>query len=68
MSKAKILDATKYRNNPKLVAKYLNEALATDDPALTTRAIRHLARVHRNASHCRGGAWELVAAQVAPIG
>jgi probable addiction module antidote protein len=46
MSKAKILDATKYRNNPKLIAKYLNDALATDDPALTTRAIGSLARAH----------------------
>jgi DNA-binding phage protein len=41
MSKAKILDATKYRNNPKLIAKYLNDALATDDPTLTTPAIGH---------------------------
>jgi probable addiction module antidote protein len=46
MSKAKILDSTKSRNNQKLIAKYLNDVLATDDPALTTRAIGHLARVH----------------------
>jgi probable addiction module antidote protein len=45
MSKAKTLD-TKYRNNPKLIVKYLNDALATDDPALTTRAIGSLARAH----------------------
>jgi probable addiction module antidote protein len=46
MSKAKAFDAIKFRNNPKLVAKYLNDALATDDPAFTTRAIGNLARAH----------------------
>jgi probable addiction module antidote protein len=29
-----------------LIAKYLNDALATDDPAVTTRAIGNLARAH----------------------
>jgi DNA-binding phage protein len=46
MSKAKIFDTTKYRNNPKLIAKCLNDAPAADDPAITTRAIAHLARAH----------------------
>jgi DNA-binding phage protein len=44
MPKAQVFDAAKYRNNPKLIAKYLNDALATDDPAFTTRAIGNLAR------------------------
>ena len=46
MSKAKAFDAAKYRNNPKLIAKYLNDALAADDPTFATRAIGNLARAH----------------------
>jgi probable addiction module antidote protein len=46
MSKARAFDAAKYRNNPKLIAKYLNDALATDDPPFVTRAIGNLARAH----------------------
>ena len=45
MSKGPAFDAAKYRNNPKLIAKYLN-ALATEDPAFTIRAIGSLARAH----------------------
>ena len=33
MSKGPAFDAAKYRNNPKMIATYLNNALATDDPA-----------------------------------
>ena len=46
MSRAEAFDASKYRKNPKLIAKYLNDALATDDPAFTARAIGNLARAH----------------------
>jgi len=46
MSKGPASDAAKFRNNPKLIAKYLNDALATDDAASTTRAIGNLARAH----------------------
>ena len=46
MSKVRVFDAAKYRNNPKLIAKYLNDALATDDSAFTTRAIGNLARAY----------------------
>jgi probable addiction module antidote protein len=46
MSKVRVFDAVKYRNNPKLIAKYLNDALATDDSAFTTRAIGNLARAY----------------------
>ena len=44
--KVRVFDAAKYRNNPKLIAKYLNDALATDDSAFTTRAIGNLARAY----------------------
>jgi hypothetical protein len=43
-SKGPAFDAAKYRNNPKMIATYLNNALATDDPAFTIRAIGSLAR------------------------
>jgi probable addiction module antidote protein len=46
VSKAKIFDATKYHNNPKMIGKYLNAALATDDPAFAIQAIGNLARAH----------------------
>ena len=46
MSKGPAFDAAKYRNNPKMIAKYLNNALATEDPAFTMRAIGNLARAH----------------------
>jgi len=46
MSRGKAFDAIKYRNNPKLIAKYLNAALATDDPAFAIQAIGNLARAH----------------------
>jgi probable addiction module antidote protein len=46
MSKATAFDTTKYRNNPKMIATYLNDALAIDDPAFTIRAIGSLARAH----------------------
>ena len=43
MSKA---TAFEYRSNLKAIANYLNDALATDDAAFTTRAIGNLARAH----------------------
>ena len=46
MSKVRVFDAAKYRNNPKMIAKYLNDALATDDSVFATRAIGNLARAH----------------------
>jgi probable addiction module antidote protein len=39
-----VFDATKYRANPKMIARYLNDALATDDAALITKAIGDMAR------------------------
>jgi probable addiction module antidote protein len=39
MAKPKEFDVEKYADNPKVIAQYLNEALATDDLAFITRAI-----------------------------
>jgi probable addiction module antidote protein len=44
MSKARAFDAAKYRDNPKLIAKYLNDALATGDAGLITKAIGDMVR------------------------
>ncbi len=46
MSKAEAFVAAKYRNNPDLIANYLNKAFATGDSAFATRAIGNLARAH----------------------
>jgi probable addiction module antidote protein len=44
MPAARAFDAAKYRGNPKMIAKYLNDALATGDAALTTKAIGNMVR------------------------
>ena len=36
--------AAKYRNNPRAIAKYLNDALSTRDPVLITKAIGDMVR------------------------
>ena len=54
LPRATAFNAAKYRNNPKLIAKYLNDAHATDDTAFITGAIGNLARP-RNGGHCRRG-------------
>ena len=46
MAKGPAFGAAKYRKNPKMIAKYLNDALATDDSVFATRAIGNLARAH----------------------
>ena len=43
MSKVHAFNAAKYRSNPKAIANYLNDALATDDSAFV-RALGNLAR------------------------
>ena len=45
MSKAATFNAAKYRSNPKAIANYLNDALATDDSAFI-RALGNLSRAH----------------------
>ena len=37
-------DTTKYRDDPKAIAEYLNVALSTEDPFLITRAIGNMVR------------------------
>src|SRR5258708_12257984 len=44
MSKARTFEAAKYRDDPKMIARYLNDALATGDAALTTKAIGNVVR------------------------
>jgi probable addiction module antidote protein len=45
MSKVQAFNTAKYRSNPKAIANYLNDALATDDAAFI-RALGNLARAH----------------------
>ena len=44
MAGARIYDAAKYRDDPKAVAQYLNDALSTEDPFLISRAIGTMVR------------------------
>jgi probable addiction module antidote protein len=44
MPKARAFNAAKYRDNPKMIAKYLNHALATGDAILITQAIGDMIR------------------------
>ena len=44
MPKARTFEVAKYRNNPKMIAKYLNHALATGDAILITKAIGDMIR------------------------
>jgi DNA-binding phage protein len=45
MPKVGCSDAQKYQDNPKMIAKYLNVALATDDAAVIVKAIGDRLRV-----------------------
>jgi probable addiction module antidote protein len=44
MPKARAFKADKYRDNPRMIAKYLNHALATSDAVLITQAIGDMIR------------------------
>jgi probable addiction module antidote protein len=44
MPTVRAFDATKYRDNPIAIAKYLNEALSTKNPTLISIAIGDMAR------------------------
>jgi probable addiction module antidote protein len=44
MARDRGFDTGKYRDNPKAVAEYLNDALSTKDPFLITRAIGTMVR------------------------
>jgi DNA-binding phage protein len=39
MPEIRTFDVKKFRDNSKIIAKYLNDALANDDPAFTTRRL-----------------------------
>jgi DNA-binding phage protein len=44
MRKARAFDAAKYRDNPKMIAKHLNHALATGDGIIIAQAIGAMIR------------------------
>src|SRR5438046_6327387 len=44
MPRSPTFDASEYRDRPKLIAKYLNDALATGDAAHITKAIGNVVR------------------------
>jgi probable addiction module antidote protein len=44
MARASAFDVAKYRGNPKMIAKYLNDALATDNAGLIAKAIGDMVR------------------------
>jgi probable addiction module antidote protein len=44
MPKTRTFDAARYRDNPKMIAKYLNDALATGDAAVSMKAIGTMVR------------------------
>ena len=44
MRRARAFDAAKYRDNPRAIAKYLNDALSTGDPVQLTKAIGDMVR------------------------
>jgi probable addiction module antidote protein len=46
MQKNGSFDAQKYRDNPKMIANYLNAALASDDAAVIVKAIGDMLRAH----------------------
>jgi probable addiction module antidote protein len=65
-------DVTKYRDNPKAVAEYLNEALSTKDPYLVTRAIgtmvrsQGMTRFSRKAGMRRDSLYRIFTGEVSP--
>ena len=44
MPRARFYDAAEYRDNPKMIANYLNRALAMGDAVLITKAIGDMVR------------------------
>jgi DNA-binding phage protein len=44
MPKSLTVDAAKYRDDPRAIAKYLNDALSIGDPFLIRKAIGDMAR------------------------
>jgi len=42
--KARAFDAAKYRDDPRAIAEYLNDAISTGDPVVITKAIGDMVR------------------------
>ena len=55
MSKATAFNPARYRNNPKLIAKYLTHALASDDTAFYNGSDWQPRARTRNGGYCRRG-------------
>jgi probable addiction module antidote protein len=53
MPKARTSDDVKYRDKPKVIAKYLTDALATGDAVLVTKAIGNVVRAQGMTSFSR---------------
>jgi probable addiction module antidote protein len=53
MPESRSFDPAKYRDDPKAIAKYLNEALSTGDSALITKAIGVMVRAQGVTSFSR---------------
>jgi probable addiction module antidote protein len=66
MSKTTAFDAAKHRNNPKVIVKYLNDALATDDAAFTTRAIHGMRAIAEKANVDRAGLYRSLRGDMDP--
>jgi DNA-binding phage protein len=54
MPKARPFDAAKYRDDPRAIAKYLNDALSTGDPVHITKAIGDMVRSRRDEVRAEG--------------
>jgi probable addiction module antidote protein len=50
MPKARSFDAAKYRDDPRAIAKYLNDALSNGDPVVITKAIGDMVRAQGGTS------------------
>jgi len=72
MPGVRIYDAAKYRDNPKAIAQYLNDALSTEDPFLITRAVgtmvraQGITRFSRKAGMRRDSVHKMFTGEVSP--
>jgi probable addiction module antidote protein len=72
MRGARNFDTTKYRDDPKAIAEYLNGALSTEDPFLITRAISTMVRAQgitrfsRKAAMRRDELYRMFTGEVSP--
>jgi probable addiction module antidote protein len=72
MPGVRIYDAAKYRDDPKAIAQYLNDALSTEDPFLITRAVgtmvraQGITRLSRKAGMRRESIHKMFTGEVSP--